>query len=70
MVISDWLEVPHPMKVVLNCATITNGAQSVMMVGIIATLVWHVDRLDSHLMVIQPHSIFHVAIRCCYACYT
>ena len=49
---SDWLEVPLPMKVVLNCATPTSGAQSVMMDGTVMMLVWPVDKLDSHLMVI------------------
>ena len=50
---SGWLEVPLPMKVVLNCATPTSGAQSVMMDGTIMMLAWHVDKLDSHLMVIS-----------------
>ena len=36
------------MKAVLNCATPTSGAQSVMMDGTVMMLVWHVDKLDSH----------------------
>ena len=37
----------QPMKDVLNCATMTSGAQSVMMDGVMMMLLWPADKLDT-----------------------